>query len=109
MLEYPWKGNLFQIDSFCERLILTSTKRSIDEIAVNRLLRELYPDVEETEQEEDMETGFRSAIDSSEARKTVAALKKYGGDRMKAAKELGISKTTLWRRMKKYEIEEETM
>lgn len=109
MLEYSWKGNLFQIDSFCERLILTSTKRSIDEIAVNRLLRELYPDVEETEQEEDMETGFRSAIDSSEARKTVAALKKYGGDRMKAAKELGISKTTLWRRMKKYEIEEEPM
>ncbi len=44
MLDYPWKGNLFQIESFCERLILMAGKRSIDEVAVRRLLEELYPE-----------------------------------------------------------------
>ena len=44
LLNYPWKGNLFQIESFCERLILMAGKRSIDEIAVRKLLEELYPE-----------------------------------------------------------------
>ncbi len=46
LLAYPWYGNLFQIESFCERLILTAGKRSIDEIAVRKLLEELYPELE---------------------------------------------------------------
>lgn len=44
MMEYPWRGNLFQVESFCERLILTAGKRSIDENTVKRLLGELYPE-----------------------------------------------------------------
>lgn len=39
MLDYPWKGNLFQIESFCERLILMAGKRSIDEVAVLQTVR----------------------------------------------------------------------
>ena len=105
LMEYGWKGNLLQIESFCERLILTSSRRSIDEIAVNRLLRELYPEAEEETLAEDQI--FASASETREAQRIVRALKKYGGDRMKAAAELGISKTTLWRRMKQYEITEE--
>ncbi|WP_180951110.1 helix-turn-helix domain-containing protein [Marasmitruncus massiliensis] len=34
-------------------------------------------------------------------------LTKYKGDRGKTAAELGIRKTTLWRRIKKYGLEEE--
>lgn len=121
LMDYEWKGNLLQIESFCERLILTSSRRSIDEIAVNRLLRELYPEHEDFCQEDSSppEKRFReesqfppesqtyTAIsESREAQKIINALKKAGGDRLKAATELGISKTTLWRWMKKFEITE---
>lgn len=40
-----------------------------------------------------------------EAQDIMRILKKYYGDRKLAAKELGVSTTTLWRRMKKYGIE----
>lgn len=121
LMDYEWKGNLLQIESFCERLILTSSRRSIDEIAVNRLLRELYPEHEDFCQEDSSppEKRFREELqfpsesqnyttisESREAQKIINALKKAGGDRLKAAAELGISKTTLWRWMKKFEITE---
>ena len=39
-----------------------------------------------------------------EPQRIVAALEKTGGHRGRAARELGIERTTLWRRMKKYGI-----
>jgi transcriptional regulator of acetoin/glycerol metabolism len=39
------------------------------------------------------------------ARKIMEALEETGGSRTKAAAKLGISKSTLWRQMKKYELE----
>lgn len=110
LLAYPWMGNLFQIESFCERLILTVGKRSIDEIAVRNLLEELYPELPENSgfpgdglAEEDLvEQEYDFAAE--DASQIVRTLRKYGGSREKTAAELGISKATLWRRMKKYGI-----
>ncbi|MDO5417945.1 MAG: PrpR N-terminal domain-containing protein, partial [Lachnospiraceae bacterium] len=42
LMNYPWPGNLFQIENFCERLILTASKRSLDEWDVKQVLDELY-------------------------------------------------------------------
>ena len=42
---------------------------------------------------------------SPEGEELSALLEKYHGNRSLVAKELGISTTTLWRRMKKYGIE----
>ena len=111
LLNYPWKGNLFQIESFCERLILTAGKRSIDETAVKKLLWELYlDDADAAAGQEADEENVRSMLhighDSYEnAKKIVETLRKHEGNREKTAKELGISKATLWRHMKKYGIE----
>lgn len=102
--EYPWKGNLFQIDSFCDRLILTASRRSLDEITVKRLLRELYGEDEE-DTEENPEGKNEDGDICEEAALIARTLKKHGGSREKTAKELGISKATLWRKMKKYELE----
>lgn len=101
LMEYPWTGNLFQIESFCERLILTAGKRSIDEIAVRRLLDELYPEnVQEVPQAEN--AGYQY---NEEARRITELLERYGGSREKTAKALGVSKATLWRHMKKFGID----
>lgn len=160
LIHYPWRGNLFQIESFFERLILTADRRSLDENVVRALLNELYPenthrkvwggvqgdpDLGEAvrqrfdqswEQNSSMrvgqsigqnigrnigqgagqggrrgaEQGFawnskkEPAPLSERAQVILDTLKKYGGNREQTAKELKVSKSTLWRLMKKYNI-----
>ena len=92
LMEYDWNGNILQLDNFIERLILTATKRSIEEKAVKELLDVLYiHDVD--------------IVQGEKAAKIKAALKRYEGNRVLTAKALGISKATLWRWMKKYDLE----
>lgn len=104
LLHYPWKGNLIQVENFCERLILTAEKRSLDEAAVENLLARLYPD--EIEEESEPTSAEKEEIPfPMEAVKIKETLFMLGGNREKTAKELGISKSTLWRKMKKYHLE----
>lgn len=109
LLDYPWKGNLFQIESFCERLILMAGKRSIDEIAVKRLLEELYPerilgcDGTQTKEADRIQNQQQEIMPDQEVR-IRELLYKFSGNREKTAQALGISKATLWRHMKKYGI-----
>ena len=119
MLSYPWQGNLFQIESFCERLILTAQKRSIDEIQIRQLMNLIYPTVGGTgtdpergkdsgqgsTQNGDHNRACVSAKEPDEAVRIRSALEACGGSREKTAEMLEISKATLWRRMKKYKIE----
>ena len=106
LLHYPWKGNVVQVENFCERLILTANKRSLDEGAVEALFYELYPDEINffkngpTEMEQEISIPY-----SQEAETIKETLVKYGGSREKTAKNLGISKATLWRKMKKYHLQ----
>ena len=51
----------------------------------------------------DSEGGSRP-ISSGAAGEIIEALSKHGGNRQAAARELGISTTTLWRRMKEFGI-----
>ena len=96
----PWNGNTIQLKAFCERLVLSTEKRVVDEIVLQKLFEELYPEMKETKGESRMVI-YRSpeSIELSEI------LERCHGNRNLAAKELGISTTTLWRRMKKYGVE----
>lgn len=100
--QLSWKGNLIQLQSFCERLVLTSEKRNIDEVRIQKLYEELYPYIAESDGESKM-----VVYQNQEAVELGALLEKYHGNRGMVAKELGISTTTLWRRIKKYGIEPE--
>lgn len=117
LLKYPWPGNIYQIENFCERLILTAKKRSLDEWAAKRVMDELFGWEDKTRAETAPEPGHPAASGGqggSESReygderemRLRQALKKYPGSRQKAAQELGISKATLWRWMKRYGLDE---
>lgn len=134
LMNYEWPGNLFQVESFIDRLILTAQRRSVDEIMVKKLLYELYPEVTQpvrinravlpnvsTGMEDKRQMAGGDEIDSlnagisyeatavnhyvGEAQKIANCLNRNQGNREKTAQELGISKATLWRHMKKYGIE----
>ena len=109
LTEYPWPGNLFQVENFCERLILTANKRSLDEAAVRKVLNELYPEAAARALAGPENCGLPDHTDEptlrdEERSRIVTALKQNRGNREQAALALGISKSTLWRKMKRYEI-----
>ena len=101
---YPWQGNLLQLETFLKRLILTAEKRSIDEILVRKLRRELFPSSAPVRMMPDGQ-GIGGPVACEEERQIRLALTAQGGSRERAAACLGISKATLWRKMKKYNIE----
>ena len=96
---YPWQGNLLQLETFLKRLILTAEKRSIDEILVRKLLRELFPSSAPVRMMPDGQ-GIGGPVSCEEERQIRLALTAQGGSRERAAACLGISKATLWRKMK---------
>lgn len=98
--QFSWRGNKLQLRAFMERLVLTARKRSIAEGMIQKLFGELYPYVGEVDGGEKM-----VVYKTEEAVKISELLKKHRGNRKLAAEELGISTTTLWRKMNKYGIE----
>lgn len=98
--EYDWPGNLEQMASVTERIVLLTEKRSIDEAFVKKQMEQVLPDIL---------PGTEKVVlyKNKEAARIAELLKKHGGNREKVAAELGISKTTLWRRIKKYGIEKD--
>ena len=95
-----WSGNILQLQVFCERLVLAADRRSIDEVYIQKTYDSLYPHIRE-------QGGQRQVVvyHSPEADELNELLEKHHGSRSLVAKELGISTTTLWRRMKKYGVE----
>lgn len=112
LLNYPWPGNRYQVENFCERLVLTASKRLLDEKMVLGVLTELF---EKAERKQDLQTANTKEAAQPESWKDeqeellAKTLKKYGGNRKKTAQELGISKSTLWRWMKKYSLFDENI
>lgn len=97
---YPWEGELVQLEHFCERLVLTCRKKQIEEGFVRELLAKSYLSLE-THQGQQRAVVVRHP----EAESIRKALEKNQGSRKDTAEALGISTTTLWRRMKKYNVE----
>ncbi|WMJ86195.1 sigma 54-interacting transcriptional regulator [Anaerocolumna sp. MB42-C2] len=97
---FNWGGNLIQLESFCERLILTTNQRKLDEQVIRKLLNQMYANRKKKE-----DYILLEGLQDPRALPIIKALEKHGGNRIKAAEELHISTTTLWRYIKKYGIE----
>jgi transcriptional regulator with PAS, ATPase and Fis domain len=102
---YPWYGNAQQLKKFCEKIIIVAPKKVLDEHFVNEHLEYFSPDTEESKYDNRSEGKKVVVYESPEAAAILELLDKYNGNRSKVAEELNISKTTLWRKVKKYNIE----
>lgn len=98
--EFQWDGNLIQLRTFCERLVAIADKRTIDGRLVLNNYRRLYPIVVKNEDEKTM-----VVYKEHEAKHLEELMVKYSGNRKKMAEDLGISTTTLWRKLKRFGIE----
>jgi len=93
MLAHPWPGNVRELENAVERgvILCRSTSITAQELSLGKPL---------------LQTGSDQGITLKELerRHTLAALERHGGNQAETARELGIGRNTLWRRLKEYGI-----
>lgn len=99
LMKYDYPGNVRELENIIEHAFVLCKGDRID---LGCLPKEFAEDQGEitafTPSKE--ETPFQKA----ESEIIERTLKKYGGNRVKTAKELGLDRTTLWRKIKKYRL-----
>jgi len=96
---YPFPGNVRQLEHLVQRAVATA--RSV-ELTLDDLPEELLA---EPASPAPPEGTVAAAREKAEREMVVATLAKHGGEIGAAARELQVSRTTMWRLMKKHGIE----
>ncbi len=101
---YSWPGNLMQLNLYAEKLTLLAEEQVVNADFILRTLPGSFREAPAAPG-----PGVQNApvviYSSPEAETILRLLEKHQGSRMKAAQEMGVSKTTLWRKMKEYGIQ----
>ena len=98
LMAYDWPGNVRELENTIERAVALG---SGPYLSVNDLPTTLqYPTTERAPEKEEL-----LPLDELERRAILSTLRQTGGDKQAAARMLGIGKTTLYRKLKQYQIE----
>lgn len=111
MENYHWQGNIRELGNFCERLVVTAEREYISSREVENIFMDKFEADKNSNNCSDNETAvynletyqtfdLRGDILNLEKDKISEVLKICNNNKVKVAKYLGISRTTLWRRMK---------
>lgn len=92
---YDWPGNLRGMRMLCERAVMLATTQTIDAAFVQERLLPAAVEPPAT-------ASPVLVLADPEENRLRAALRETGDNRQMAAELLGVSRSTLWRRMKKY-------
>lgn len=101
LLDYSWPGNVRELQNFVERLYSVYPQRDITE---SMIYEECFPDQYLTDQKSVtlLETGLQSMVDNFERKLIVKVLEEHHGNLEMAASKLGVHRTTLLRKLRKY-------
>jgi DNA-binding NtrC family response regulator len=98
LMAYDWPGNVRELENAIERAVALG---SGPHVSVNDLPSNLqYPTTERAPGKEEL-----LPLEELERRAILSTLRQTGGDKQAAARTLGIGKTTLYRKLKQYQIE----
>ncbi|RPI61506.1 MAG: PAS domain S-box protein [Ignavibacteriales bacterium] len=100
LMEYEWPGNIRELENVIEHCFVLCNGKIIQVECLPKRLREQKKLVVAFSNEI-QKNGFKDV----ERELIISVLDKYDGNRTKAAKELNINPSTLWRKIKKLGIE----
>ena len=113
--KYELRGNIRELRNILERITVMMKNSRINTSALFTEIGRALASSEQSEQAhrrksqiikyEDNDAPEEATAQQWEKRRIIAALKNNGLSRKKAAQELGISRSTLWNKMKYYKIE----
>jgi DNA-binding NtrC family response regulator len=98
LMGYDWPGNVRELENAIERAIALGTGPYISVTDLPSNLQ--YPTTERAPAKEEM-----LPLEELERRAILSTLHQTGGDKQATARMLGIGKTTLYRKLKQYQIE----
>jgi transcriptional regulator with PAS, ATPase and Fis domain len=102
LMRYPYPGNIRELEHIVEHAFILCRD---DAILPQHLPREVIDHVTKTPPSGDDEAA-ESPLDAGERQTLVSVLQRHGWNRQAAARELGVSRSTLWRKMKRHGIAE---
>ena len=108
-IEYNWPGNVRELKNVFERIVLLEEE---DTVALRHIPLEMLtlPDVIEKasifSKSKKLDTRAINSLDKVEKMHIISTLSSFQNNKTKTAKALGISRKTLWDKLKKYEIDE---
>jgi PAS domain S-box-containing protein len=97
---YEWPGNIRELENVIEHAFVVSNSEAIHTAHLPERLQNLAGDLNLADERELVE----KPLDNAEKELIESTLKKFDGNRIKTAEALGINKTTLWRKMKKFNL-----
>jgi DNA-binding NtrC family response regulator len=107
LMQHTWPGNVRELENVLERAFVTTEGDTIDAVMLSQ-------DIEPSETSNalpaaDIDIPYKVALAMVEERfeknYLIEALMRYGGNVSKTAKKTGINPRTLWRKIKKHELE----
>ncbi|WP_166831303.1 sigma-54-dependent transcriptional regulator [Thalassoroseus pseudoceratinae] len=106
MQQYDWPGNVRELVNVVERAVVLSKS---DEITMNDLPESIrgHRTIEQNFELPTNGSSLKRAMAEPERQLIVEALEANGWNRQNTARTLGINRTTLYKKMKKYQIEYE--
>jgi propionate catabolism operon transcriptional regulator len=96
---HPWPGNVRELQNIVERIGVELSDKDAPVALTLDELEAIAPELFDVEPEASADLSLRDLSRSVEADQVRASLAAFGGDRDAVCKALGISKTTLWRRL----------
>jgi two-component system response regulator HydG len=98
LMAYDWPGNVRELENTIERAVALGSGPYVTVANLPTTLQ--YPSAERAPEKEEL-----LPLDELERRAILSTLRQTGGDKQSAARVLGIGKTTLYRKLKQYQIE----
>ncbi|MBI4772794.1 MAG: sigma 54-interacting transcriptional regulator [Deltaproteobacteria bacterium] len=96
LLEYPWPGNVRELENTIERAVILAKGRTVEPLDLPNSLRE------------GRDASSTATLDYRERTALEEALDDCGWNKKAAADKLGISRTTLYRKIRKHHLDEPT-
>ena len=99
LMDYPFPGNIRELENVIQYAFIRCKS---DFISMDHLPPDLFKNIDS---QKDTFPGAESSRYPEEAERIRSLLNRYGGNRIETAKALGISRSTLWRKIKKYHLD----
>lgn len=97
LVRHEWPGNVRELLNLIERVVVTAPGTSLT-------LADFFGPASEASASADLRTAVRDVTAQTERSRILEALTQSGGNRLRAAKLLGVSRATLYNKLKTYQI-----